>query len=314
MIAKWKLKAIVQKGISFFPQKERINYWFQKNVTKGVELNDLYFEYKITHASDHLRFFEQFADRHLSECKILELGTGWYPIVPVALFLNDIKEVTSLDLSDWMSSANLRTTCRKFIEWRKQEKLSEFLPTINEDRWQMIRDLANSEGEELDYMCSKISLKRWIGDARNTEFDNRSFNLICSNNTFEHIPEDILYGILAEFARVIKPDGVMSHFIDMSDHFAHMDSSINIYNFLRYSDQVWNRIDNSIQPQNRMRFRDYKQMYKNLELPVSHEEVRRGDLEALKQVPLDQKYRAYEPAELAISHGYIVSKMNDLKV
>ncbi len=59
-----------------------------------------------------------------------------------------------------------------------------------------------------------------------------SVDFICSNNTFEHIPADILSAILREFKRVIKPGGLMSHFIDMSDHFAHFDSRITIYNFL----------------------------------------------------------------------------------
>ena len=36
MIRKWHLKAIIQKTISFLPGSHKINYWFQKNITKGV--------------------------------------------------------------------------------------------------------------------------------------------------------------------------------------------------------------------------------------------------------------------------------------
>ena len=46
MIAKWQMKAIAQKAISFLPKKEKINYWFQKNITKGVTLTDEYFEFQ----------------------------------------------------------------------------------------------------------------------------------------------------------------------------------------------------------------------------------------------------------------------------
>ena len=60
-----------------------------------------------------------------------------------------------------------------------------------------------------------------------------SVDFICSNNTFEHIPQEILRDILVEFKRVLHPNGLMSHFIDMSDHFAHFDSRITIYNFLQ---------------------------------------------------------------------------------
>ena len=60
MIAKWKAEAIVQKGISYLPKKDKINYLFQKYVTKGVYLTDEYFTYKITHARDHLAYFKKY--------------------------------------------------------------------------------------------------------------------------------------------------------------------------------------------------------------------------------------------------------------
>lgn len=103
----------------------------------------------------------------------------------------------------------------------------------------------------------------------------------------------------------------MSHFIDLSDHFAHMDSSINIYNFLRFSKRQWDVIDNSIQPQNRLRWKDYRQIYRNLDIEIREEEYRKGSVELLSAVPLDASYTSYTPAELAISHGYIVSFCND---
>lgn len=310
MIAKWKLKAIVQKSISYLPNKEKINFWFQKNVTKGAHLNDQYFVYKIEHARDHLRFFKTYSEKELASCNVLELGTGWYPIVPIALFLNDVKNIHSLDLMDWMTAENVQLTCRKFIEWREKGKLEDYLPFINEEKWAVIRNIASNENQYLEEICQNIQLVKSLGDARNTSFADSSFDLICSNNTFEHIPKSILTDILKEFRRVIKPRGVMSHFIDLSDHFAHADSSINAYNFLRYSEKKWQQIDNSIQPQNRLRFADYRAMYKNLALPITEEEVREGNQEELASIPLAEMFQKYDMAELAISHAYIVSKLH----
>ena len=310
MIAKWQMKAIAQKAISFLPKKEKINYWFQKNITKGVTLTDEYFEYKITHASDHLRFFKTYSDKDLKECTVLELGTGWYPIVPIALFLSDLKNIFTLDLSNWMSKESLKITCNKFIEWRQKGELKKFLPIINEENWNTLKILAMDNQEGLSSMCQQLNLNNWIGDARNTPFEANYIDLICSNNTFEHIPKTVLNSILIEFKSVIHPNGVMSHFIDMSDHFAHFDQSINIYNFLRFSDQAWGWIDNSIQPQNRMRFKDYKEIYRKLMIPITDEEIREGSVEALKEISLDSKFGNYKLEELAISHGYIISKMD----
>ncbi len=309
MIAKWQMKAVLQKGISYLPQKEKINYWFQKNVTKGVNLSDEYFGYKINHASDHLRFFKKYAAKNIKDCIVLELGTGWYPIIPIAFFLNDLEQINSIDISDWMTNENIMITCQKFLEWRNEDKLDRYLNYINESKWKTIEELSKQNGLELDKMCEMIYLKRWVGDARKTDFKNNSIDLICSNNTFEHIPEETLINILKEFKRINKNDGVMSHFIDLSDHFAHFDKSINIYNFLKYSDQRWKMIDNSIQPQNRLRFKDYKKIYGKLQIPVSYEEVRKGNLEEVKKIDLDSNFHDYTLEEIAISHGYIISQV-----
>lgn len=57
---KWKAKAVVQKAISFLPQSERVNFLFQKHVTKAVNLTDQHFDWKITHARDHVNNFVKF--------------------------------------------------------------------------------------------------------------------------------------------------------------------------------------------------------------------------------------------------------------
>ena len=100
----------------------------------------------------------------------------------------------------------------------------------------------------------------------------------------------------------------MSHFIDMSDHFAHFDRSITMYNFLRFSEGQWGMIDNEIQPQNRWRWRQYRDLYEDLELEVLHEEVRPGDMEALSLVNVHPEWKEFSNEELAISHGYLISR------
>ncbi len=100
---------------------------------------------------------------------------------------------------------------------------------------------------------------------------------------------------------------MMSHFIDMSDHFAHFDSRITIYNFLKFSKKIWALLDNSIQPQNRLRFRDYIEMYHLCGLPVNREEIREGSQQELGKVKVHPEFSSYSPRELAISHAYIIS-------
>jgi len=309
IISKWKLKAVVQKGISFLPNNEKANYFFQKHITKGVNLNNEHFENKIGHSKDHIAFFKKHGETGPDK-KIIELGSGWYPVVPIMMYLSKSGKVTSVDIQSWMTKETQLTTINKFIEWRKNGKLNSYLSDIDVDRWNYLLDISSHpENYSFESINQIIGLRLLLQDARDLQLETDSIDLICSNNTFEHIYQSILTGILKEFSRVIKPKGVMSHFIDMSDHFAHYDKDINIYNFLKYSEKSWGLIDNTIQPQNRLRFKDYLEIYKSLNIPISEECNRPGSIEQLKEIKLHEEYKDYSLEELAISHGYIVSKM-----
>lgn len=307
---KWILKAIVQKTISYLPARQRINHFFQKHVTKGVNLDDEHFGYKIQHASDHLRFFAQNKNYKKESSTVLELGTGWYPVIPIALFLSGYDKVVSVDLSSWLTKKGQLTAIAKFEEWRKDGRLQVYLKNIDEERWTELMDIrTHHEKLSREDINEKIRLVPIVENLIETSLQNSTFEFICSNNTFEHVYADVLKKILLKFKELIMPGGTMSHFIDMSDHFAHFDKSITIYNFLKYSKAQWSRMDNDIQPQNRLRWIDYKKMYASLDIPISSEEFRPGDMEQLSSILVHEEYKSYSQEALAISHGYLISEM-----
>ncbi|PHI18394.1 hypothetical protein CEQ90_18275 [Lewinellaceae bacterium SD302] len=311
MSVKWIAKAVVQKAISFLPNPESVNLLFQRYVTKGVELSDEHFGFKIAHARDHINYFrEHFGEVPAGTANILELGTGWYPIIPMSFYLTGLGSVTSVDIQDWLAKEGQLTTIRKMKAWDEAGKLRAYLPGFREDRWASLLQILADEGQhDRQSINESIGLTVLLEDARKLPFTDGNFDFICSNNTFEHVHADVLKGILREFKRLTKKGGLMSHFIDLSDHFAHFDHSITIYNFLRFSRKQWKLIDNNIQPQNRLRWKDYEAMYRELDIPISKTDVRQGDLELLASVPVHTEYAAYTPEELAISHGYVVSEV-----
>lgn len=315
---KWIQKAIVQKTISFLPYKNKFNYFFQKYVTKGVFLTDEYFEYRIDHAHDHLKGYMKCNNGKIPE-STLEIGTGWYPVVPVCFFLAGCKNIHTVDISFLTSKKRIETTLNKILDYHNKGKLQKYVDYKIEKIKEIEEILSNLENLQLKDILKKLNLIYLLEDARKLSLPDNSIDLINSNNTFEHIYPEILTGILSEFKRVVKKTdlGVMSHFIDMSDHFAHFDKTITIYNFLRYSDKKWKRIDNSIQPQNRLRINDYKEIYKQLSIPITEESFRKPDLlkyldnegNCLDTLPLDKKYFDSDKETLLISHCYFVSKM-----
>ena len=307
-MAKWILKAVVQKVISFLPAKERINFFFQKYVTHGVDLTDEHLGYKLDAARDHIHYYDEYGAVDRNDARTLELGTGWYPIVPLMLYLNGFGQTVSIDIRKWTNKERQLIAITRLLDYYDRGLLGTYFQAVEPDRIEVLREiLAHPNAYDEGRINERIGLETHIMDATQLDFPDGSFDLICSNNTFEHIYPRVLRRILQEFKRVLKPSGVMSHFIDLSDHFAHLDGAIGIYNFLRFTDKQWALIDNDIQPQNRLRWPDYVAMYGELDIPIREEAFRAGDPAELQQVPLAAAYRAYSPEQLAISHGYIIT-------
>ncbi|MBS1646363.1 MAG: class I SAM-dependent methyltransferase [Bacteroidetes bacterium] len=304
---KWLLKAVVQKTISYLPFNHKINYIFQKYITKGVYLSDEYFYDRLEHAQVHIKSFQKYTENKIPNV-CLEIGTGWYPIVPISFFLIGAGKTYSVDISFLTSKERLQTTLLKFIEAQKTGRLAHYISVIPE-RFETINHIIeNYNVLSLQEILQKLHIVYLVEDARTLSLPDNSIDLVNSNNTFEHIYPDILIPILKEFARVVKKEGgVMSHFIDMSDHFAHFDKSINIYHFLQFSNTAWKWIDNSIQPQSRIRIYDYKKIYQDLKIPIIEESYRAGNIEELKSIRLSHIFTPYPLEEIAKSHCHFVS-------
>jgi len=301
----WIAKAVVQKTISFLPFKHSLNYLFQKHITKGVLLTDFLFEDKLVHCRNHLSHFSKHGSNKKE--KSLEIGTGWYPIVPIGLYLSGFQQIVSIDIECLLTVESIYQTIDKYIDYAESGKLSAFITSIDPSRMEALKKIDRKIASRTA-LLREMNIIVKIADARKTDFVSDSFDLINSNNTFEHIPEEILRPILFELKRILAPDGLMSHYIDMSDHFAHFDKSISIYNFLKYSDESWQRIDNSIQPQNRLRYYDYKKMLSAQGLKIIVEELEKGEVSILKSIQRDKKFTSSSLEETAISHCLFVLK------
>jgi hypothetical protein len=309
----WILKALVQKGISFLPFKHQFNFLFQKYVTKGVILSESLFEDKLIHCSNHIKYFEKYS-KGTQNYTSLEIGTGWYPIVPIGLYLSGAGKIHTIDISSLLSSKSIVDTIQKYEEWSnggkiENTKLNQYIQKPLQGRLSKLISLKDTAKDTapIDFL-KLLDIHAIVGDARHIALPDKSIDLINSNNTFEHIYPSILIDILREFKRLLSANGVMTHQIDMSDHFAHLDKSITIYNFLQFTDKQWEWIDNSIQPQNRLRLSEYQKIYQQVGLTINETYNREGNLELLRSVKLSDNYKDFDEKDLAVSHSLLISK------
>ena len=281
---------------------------FQKYVTKGVYLTDDYFIDRLLHAQNHVSYFSKYTKTNDS-FNVLELGTGWYPVIPIYMFLSGASKIYSVDINNLVSEKNLKQTIAKYCQFYKSGELNKYMKEIDEDRLNVLFNCYNKQNEvNREQLLNQLNINFIVGDARQLPLTSSSIDLITSNNTFEHIYPKILISILKEFNRVLKPGAIMSHFIDMSDHFAHLDKKISIYNFLKFSDKRWSLIDNTVQPQNRLRITQYREIYSKVGIKIVEENNRDGDIEKLKEINIDKKLKNISDKELAVSHSLLISK------
>jgi hypothetical protein len=279
----WLLKAAVQGAISPLPGRDRLNQLLQRYITGSVALTEEVFARKVAQCHRHLESYK--TQQGVVPRHVLELGTGWYPIVPLGLIDAGVERVTTVDVNPLCDLPRARSA----VERSGRERGA---------------DAAATSAAEL---LEPLGIRVLIRDVRDSGLDPSSVDLFVSNNTLEHIPPATLAEIMAEFRRLAAPGAVMDHFIDMSDHYAHFDRKISEYNYLRYSDRRWRAFNNRLQYQNRLRVSDYRRIVQEAGFRVVAEDAERGPAEALEQITLAPRFRSYPRDELAVVRCWLTA-------
>jgi hypothetical protein len=297
----WWSKAAIQGTLSVLPRSSDLNYLFQRHVSGGLKPNPRNFEEKLATARGHL---ERWTSRRKSLPQtVLELGTGWQPIVPVALALCGIPQVLTIDITPLTRTNLVRETLTLFADYADSGKLAAHIP-VKPERLPLIRAaLAALDFSYIPAVLSMLGVTLKVGDARRLDLPAASVDYFVSNSVFEHIAPEILSGILHEFRRVAAPKALMSHLVDLSDHYAHFDRRITSYHFLRYSRSSWRWFNNSLLYQSRQRAPDYLRQMQSAGFSV---------LDAQRQHAASQPdvihadFAEYSPEDLAVTWLWMV--------
>lgn len=237
----------------------------------------------------------------LKELCFYEFGAGWDLVIPLAFYAFGVENQLLVDIRNLLRVNLINNTIEKF------QRMGSNLGIAREPNY------------FLPSGCSLLSpLSKYYGiqylapcDARNTSIDACSIDFITSTNTLEHIPPKDIQIILNECHRLLKDDGVMSFFIDYSDHYAHFDRTITVYNFLQYSEKQWLLFSPTLHYQNRLRHQDYLNLFQNAGFEMVDERLQEGSADALKtieQLLPDKRFKSYTTTELAISSAHIILK------
>lgn len=304
----WLFKAAVQGAISLLPGRHQLNSLLQQRVTGSLVLSQAMFDAKVSHCRHHLERFAQARGSGGPPDAALELGTGWYPIVPVGLALAGAGQVTTLDVSALLDAGRVKRTLELYAAALQSGRLASQLPGLDPSHARRTiaaaRDRGGANAQEL---LASVGVRALLGDARASGLPAGSIELFVSNNTLEHIAPDALAQILAEFERLSAPGAVMDHFVDISDHYAHFDRSITEFNYLRYPPEVWRFFNNSLQYQNRLRASDYRRLMERAGFTVVAEEPARGAPEQLARIRVARRFRGYGRDDLLVLRSWFTA-------
>lgn len=299
----FKYKCFLQILFSNLYKGEVLNYFFQRYVTRSLPISDLFFKQRVLYSYDLFLKFQKYNSLSENTKRYYEFGAGWDLLTPLSM------SALGFDVS----CIDIRRLVFSNLIVNSLDRLDGFSEGNIKDDFQ---EFGYGSGDVLSFLEQNMDFHYYAPkDARNTGFEKDYFDFASSTEVFEHVPEKDLYNILVETYNILKPGGVFILKIDYRDHWAFFDKKISIYNYLRYSEQEWNKYNPSLHYQNRLRHIDHIEIIKktsfeivsiDLNLPSNEELIK------LKSLKVSEKFKKYSIDDLSIKSSIIVLRKPNL--
>ncbi len=298
----WRLKAHLQNLAASLPSAvaNAAYYYLQRHFGSLRRVTP------IKHFENAIRLVEllQKTGVAVTGKTLFELGTGRTVNTPLAWYLCGAAKVVTVDLNPYLKEELVLASLAHIRDHASEVKAlfgTRSADPIFRARFQQLLTVASSLPAVLT--LAGIDYRAPI-DARQTPLLPGSVDCYCSTNVVEHIPPAHLRGIFIEARRLLKPGGVVCHYVDLRDHFYTTDPSITMVNFLQFTDNEWHRLaGNRFMYHNRLRAHEYLRLFHDVGFQpiLLEQETDAASLQALKRgMKLDERFRGQPPEELSV--------------
>ncbi len=292
----WKVKGLIQKGLSVTPGGVRLNTRLQQ-IFGGMRDFDANLAVKIDDWAFSMGYLSD-AGFRVSGARLMEIGTGWYTALPICFALAGADSIATFDIVRLLD---------KEMTFRLLESIGKHVPKIAEMTGKSPADIDAKlmeyrQSSNLGELLAKSRIQYFApGDGCATGLKDESLDMVYSNSVLEHVPREVIDGLMKESFRVLKPGGLSMHNVGCNDHYAFFDKSISFVNFLQYEEQEWRLWNNPIQYQNRMRAPEFVELaaQAGFEIIGNRTHVRPGTLEALDVLPIAPHFDRFSRDEMA---------------
>jgi hypothetical protein len=305
----WLIKSVLQRTLSILPASHLWNAWFQKYVTHSLDLTPERFDTRLDFSRRHLQHFLELRPQQASGFRVLEIGTGWYPVVPVALYLCGAAQVWTFDIAPLLSRQRVQEVLARIDQYERDGKLQKLLPRRMPERIAELRKLTLNFGHEAPQeFLKRLSIEFRVAGAQNTGLPAHSIDLFVSTGVLEYIPRPVLAEILAECRRLGSAAATQSHYLNLVDQYSYFDRSITPFNFLKFSNRRWSYFNSPLTWQNRLRISDYRALFSEAGYQITHESNSSGSPADLQSIQLAPEFQNYSTADLLVLISWLVAK------
>ncbi len=302
----WRIKGTIQKVLGYVPGGTRLHLLLQQRFG-GLSRFEQECDVRVTDWTLMMRNLQK-VRVPVEGAILLEIGSGWYPALPVCLGLAGAARVHTYDL---VRHYDVRLT-RALIERLARVHAAKVADSAGRDREEVARRLAEyanllAAGVELGQATGGVVDYHAPGDASDTGLPDASVDVVFSNNVLEHIPAPVLEACFREAYRILKPGGIVYHSVNCGDHYAYSDPEIDQVNYLQYSEAAWRRWDNEFLYQNRLRAFAFTDMARDagfaiaLDIPNTTEDRLHSVRRMRAEDRLDPAFRDLPDEQLAIT-------------
>src|SRR5882672_9464407 len=305
----WLIKSSLHRVISWLPATHFWNGLFQRHLSHSLALPKHEFDTRLDHCHRHLEAFLETRPANTSDWRVLELGTGWFPTVPVGLYLCGAAEIWTFDIAPLLRSVQVKLMLDRFAESERSGELQKRLPRLRPERLAKLREFSASwDGHSPAALLEKMSIHFHVRDAQQTGLESRSVDLFVSTAVIEYIPRAILKSILQEFKRLGSAGAVQSHYINLCDHYSYFDLSITPFNYLKYPERRWQYLNSPLAWQSRLRICDYRALFAETGHQIIREDNTKGNPEDLRKVRLAADFQHYSLEDLLVLFSWLVAR------
>jgi hypothetical protein len=185
-MSSWLLKTVLQRAIGVLPRSHWWNGLLQRYVTGGLEIQP-YGEFlgKLQACRRHFDYYRTFSRQSREDFSVVEIGTGWFPIIPIGLYLCGAGEIWTFDIARLLRRDTFSKVIECFCLFAQTGELGKILPAVRSSALAKLLELAPlaTKVSPVDFL-ERLNIHALVQDVRRSGLEDGSVDLVFGQGSW----------------------------------------------------------------------------------------------------------------------------------